>query len=187
MLFSYLNDQLIISLMKHLIFLLCLAAAHMATGQKKIDYDKKLKDLGIELIKPPAPIANYVEAVQTGKLLFLAGHGPSLSNGTNMTGKLGKDLTVEQGMEAARATAISLLSTLKDEVGDLNNVKRIVKVNGWVNCTDDFQDQPKVMNGCSDLLVAVFGDLGKHARTSLGTNALPLNIVVEIEMIVELK
>lgn len=155
-------------------------------GQKSVD--ERLKELGIELIVPTKPVANYVKAVRTGHLLYLSGHGPTRADGTDITGKVGKDLTVEQGMEAAKRTAISLISTLKMELGgDLSRVKRIVKVNGWVNCTDDFKDQPKVMNGCSDLLVAVFGEKGQHARTSLGTNALPSNIAVEIEMIVEVK
>lgn len=167
-----------------------LATAMLITMQgvaQNIDFDKKLKDLKIELIPPTKPIANYVKAVRTGNLIFLAGHGPNRADGSNITGKVGKDLTLEQGIEAAKVTAISLLSTLKSEVGDLNKVKRIVKVNGWVNCHSDFADQPKVMNGCSDLLVAVFGDKGKHARTSLGTNALPMNIAIEIEMVVELE
>lgn len=174
--------------MRKILFLLCLSMTYGVSGQDKIDYDQKLKDLGIELLTPTAPIANYVKAVRAGDLLFLAGHGPSLPDGTIITGKVGdRDLTLEQGMEAARATAISLLSTLKATVGDLNNVKRIVKVNGWVNCHPGFTDQPKVMNGCSDLLVSVFGEKGKHARTSLGTNSLPSNITVEIEMVVELE
>ncbi len=150
--------------------------------------DENLKKLGIELITPTKPVANYVKAVRTGHLLYLSGHGPTRADGTDIIGKVGKDLSTEQGIEAAKRTAISLISTLKMElVGDLGRVKRIVKVNGWVNCTDDFRDQPMVMNGCSDLLVAVFGKKGKHARTSLGTNALPSNIAVEIEMIVEVK
>lgn len=156
----------------------------MLYGQHTVD--EKLKELGIELIQPTAPVANYAKAVRTGNLIYLSGHGPTKADGKDITGKVGKDLTVEQGIEAAKRTAISLLSTLKVELGgDLSRVKRIVKVNGWVNCTDNFKDQPKVMNGCSDLLVAVFGPNGKHARTSLGTNALPSNIAIEIEMIVE--
>jgi enamine deaminase RidA (YjgF/YER057c/UK114 family) len=170
--------------MKNLLILIFLFVAGSAVAQQT-DYDKKLKELGIELMTPTKPIANYVKAVRTGNLIYLSGHGPTRADGTNVTGKVGKDLTVEQGAEAAKITAISLISTLKAEVGDLNKVKRIVKVNGWVNCHADFGDQPKVMNGCSDLLVAVFGEKGKHARTSLGTNALPTNIAVEIEMIVE--
>ncbi|MDQ2658780.1 MAG: RidA family protein [Bacteroidota bacterium] len=150
--------------------------------------DEKLKELGIELITPTPPVANYAKAVRTGNLIYLSGHGPTKADGKDIVGKVGKDLTIEQGIEAAKRTAISLLSTLKVELGgDLSRVRRIVKVNGWVNCTDNFKDQPKVMNGCSDLLVAVFGSKGKHARTSLGTNALPSNIAVEIEMIVEVE
>jgi enamine deaminase RidA (YjgF/YER057c/UK114 family) len=153
----------------------------------QIDFDKRLKELGVELIAPTKPMANYVKAVRVGNLIFLAGHGPTKADGTNVTGKVGKDLTLEQGAEAAKITAISLISTLKGELGDLNKVKRIVKVNGFVNCNSDFTDQPKVINGCSDLLVAIFGDKGKHARTSVGTNVLPSNIAVEIEMVVEVE
>ena len=170
--------------MKHFIPLLLCICLSTAYGQGSID--EKLKKLGIELIVPTKPVANYAKAVRTGNLIYLSGHGPTRADGTDITGKVGKDLTLEQGIEAAKRTAISLLSTLKMELGgDLSRVKRIVKVNGWVNCSEDFKDQPKIMNGCSDLLVAVFGEKGKHARTSLGTNALPSNIAIEIEMIVE--
>jgi enamine deaminase RidA (YjgF/YER057c/UK114 family) len=154
---------------------------------QNIDFDKKLKDLGVQLITPAKPIANYVTAVRSGNLIFLAGHGPMQADGTNITGKVGKDLTIEQGAAAARQTGISLLSTLKREVGDLNKVKRIVKVLGMVNCTENFTDQPKVMNGFSDLMVAVFGEKGKHARSAVGMYILPSNIAVEIEMIVEVE
>jgi enamine deaminase RidA (YjgF/YER057c/UK114 family) len=172
--------------MKSLLVILCSFLMSSSFGQA-IDFDKKLKELNIELIPPTKPIANYVKAVRTGNLIFLAGHGPTRADGTNITGKVGKDLTIEQGIEAARVTAISLLSTLKNEVGDLKKVKRIVKVNGWVNCNSEFTDQPKVINGCSDLLVAVFGEKGKHARAALGANALPMGIAVEIEMVVEVE
>ncbi|HEY0743630.1 MAG TPA: RidA family protein [Chryseosolibacter sp.] len=158
-----------------------------ATQAQQVDFDKRLKELGVELISPTKPIASYVKAVRTGNLIFLAGHGPTRADGSNITGKVGKDLTLEQGIEAARVTAISLLSTLKNEVGDLRKVKRIVKVNGWVNCNSEFTDQPKVINGCSDLLVAVFGENGRHARAALGANALPMGIAVEIEMVVEVE
>lgn len=152
----------------------------------QVSPDARLKELGVDLITPTPPVANYAKAVRTGNIIYLSGHGPTRADGKDIIGKVGKDLSVEQGIEAAKRTAISLLSTLKVELGgDLSRVRRIVKVNGWVNCTDNFKDQPKVMNGCSDLLVAVFGDKGKHARTSLGTNALPSNIAIEIEMIVE--
>lgn len=149
--------------------------------------EAKLKELNIELFKPAAPMANYVRAVRTGNLIFLAGHGPTRADGTNIQGKVGKDLTIEQGYDAARQTGIALLSTLKSEVGDLSKVKRIVKVLGMVNCTEDFKDQPKVINGFSDLIVAVFGEKGKHARSAVGMYALPSNISVEIEMIVEVE
>jgi enamine deaminase RidA (YjgF/YER057c/UK114 family) len=151
------------------------------------DFDKKLKELGIELPTPPKPIANYVKAVRTGNLLFLAGEGPAKPDGTYITGKLGKDLTIEQGAAAAKQTGIVMLATLKDQLGDLNKVKRIVKVLGMVNCTESFTDQPKVINGFSDLMVAVFGEKGKHARAAVGMYALPSNIAVEIEMVVEVE
>jgi enamine deaminase RidA (YjgF/YER057c/UK114 family) len=172
--------------MRHAILFILIATLSSAYGQQSPE--ERLKALGIDLIVPTKPVANYVKAVRFGHLLYLSGHGPTKVDGTDITGKVGEELTIEQGIEAARRTAISLISTLKMELGgNLGRVKRIVKVNGWVNCTDDFKDQPKVMNGCSDLLVAVFGEKGKHARTSLGTNALPSNIAVEIEMIVEVK
>ena len=148
-----------------------------------IDFDKKLKDLGIELSTPSRPVANYVKAVRTGNLLFLSGHGPV----SGFSGKVGRDLTVEQGYEAAKSTGVSVLSTLKAELGDLNKVKRIVKVLGMVNCTADFTDQPKVINGYSDLMVAVFGEKGKHARSAVGVYALPFNFSVEVEMVVEIE
>jgi enamine deaminase RidA (YjgF/YER057c/UK114 family) len=156
----------------------------MANAQ---DPEAKLKELKIELFKPTAPLANYVKAVRTGNLLYLAGHGPTRPDGTNITGKVGKDLSAEQGYMAARQTGISLLSTLKTEIGDLKKVKRIVKVLGMVNCTETFTEQPSVMNGFSDLMVAVFGAKGMHARSAVGMYALPSNIAVEIEMIVELE
>ncbi len=173
--------------MKKLIPILAFTMAFLPLFGQKVDYDKKLKELNIELIQASKPIANYVKAVRTGNLLYLAGHGPSKADGTLITGKLGKDMTIEQGYEAARQTAISLLSTLKAELGDLNKVKRVVKVLGMVNSTPEFGDQPKVMNGCSDLLVAVFGDKGKHARSAVGMNALPMGMAVEIEIIVEVE
>ena len=153
------------------------------------DYDPeaKVKELGITLSTPSAPVANYVNAVRTGNLIFLAGKGPRKADGTNITGKLGANLTIEQGYEAARVTGINQLSVLKAELGNLNKVKRIVKVLGMVNSTPDFTDQPKVVNGYSDLMVAVFGDRGKHARAAVGMGALPSNIAVEVEMIVEVE
>jgi enamine deaminase RidA (YjgF/YER057c/UK114 family) len=149
--------------------------------------EAKLKEMGIEL--PPAvkPVANYVPAVRTANLVFLSGHGPLKADSSLITGKVGSDLTTEQGYEAARRIAIGLLGSLKAAIGDLDKVKQVVKLLGLVNCRPDFADQPKVINGASDLLVELFGDKGKHARSAVGTNALPLNIAVEIEMIVEVE
>ena len=149
--------------------------------------EERLKEKGIVLIPPPAPVANYINAVRTGNLIYLSGRGPWKADGTYITGKVGKDLTIEQGYEAARLTAISHLAVLKTELGSLNKVKRIVKVLGMVNCTDDFKDQPKVINGYSDLMVEIFGENGKHARSAVGMNSLPLGIAVEVEVIVEIE
>jgi enamine deaminase RidA (YjgF/YER057c/UK114 family) len=148
--------------------------------------EQNLSKLGIVLPKPSSPIANYVKYVQSGNLLFLSGHGPAKADGSYIIGKLGTDLTVAQGAEAAKLTGINLLATLQAAVGDLGKVKRIVKVLGFVNGNHDFAEQPKVMNGFSDLMVAVFGEQGKHARSAIGTNSLPNNMAVEIEMVVEL-
>jgi len=155
--------------------------------QTKTDPEARIKELGIQLIKPTPPIANYVKAVRVGNLVFLSGHGPDKPEGGVVTGKVGSDLTLEQGRDAARLTGISLLSTLKAEIGDLNKVKRIVKVLGMVNSVPTFDKHPAVINGFSDLMVEVFGENGKHARSAVGMSSLPNNIAVEIEMIVELK
>ena len=152
-----------------------------------IDFDQKLSELGITLTEPGKPVANYVNAVRTGNLIFLAGKGPSLPEGGYITGKVGKDLTIEEGYEAAKLTAVAQLSVLKAELGDLNKVKRIVKVLGMVNCEPGFPNQPEVINGFSDTMVAVFGEKGKHARAAVGMTALPRDIAVEIEMIVEVE
>src|SRR5215467_6637241 len=126
--------------------------------------EEKLKQSGISLPVPQKPIANYVNAVRVGNLIYLAGKGPNKPDGTNITGKVGKDLTIQQGYDAARLTGINQLAVLKAELGSLNKVKRVVKVFGMVNCTEDFVDQPKVINGYSDLMVEIFGENGKHAR-----------------------
>lgn len=173
--------------MKYLLTLASLFLFTVYSLAQKVDYDKKVEELGIKLAPPATPTANYVKAVRTGNLLYLSGHGPSRSDGTSITGKVGQDMTIEEGYDAARQAGIALLSTMKAELGSLNKVKRVVKVLGMVNCTSDFKDQSKVINGCSDLLVEVFGDNGKHARSAVGMNALPGNIAVEIEIIVELK
>ena len=130
-------------------------------------------------------MANYVNVVQTGNLIFLAGKGPIQNNGEYITGKLGADLTIERGYEAARITGVNQLSVLKADLGNLNKVKRIVKVKGMVNAAPDFTDHPKVVNGYSDLMVSVFDERGKHARAAVDMGSLPSNIAVEIEMVVE--
>lgn len=149
--------------------------------------EAKLSSLGITLPTVKKPVANYVNLVQTGNLLFLSGKGPTKPDGTDITGKLGSDLTIEQGYEAARFVAINHLAVLKDYLGDLGRVKRVVKVLGMVGSESHFTDQPKVMNGYSDLMVAVFGDKGRHARSAVGMVALPNNIAVEVEVIVEIE
>ena len=149
--------------------------------------EAKLAQMGITLPPAPNPAANYVNALRTGNLLFLAGKGPNTPDGKYITGKLGIDLTVEQGYEAAKTVAINQIAVLKHELGDLSKVKRIVKVLGMVNSGPDFTDHPKVMNGYSDMMVAVFGEAGKHARSSVGMYSLPYGIAVEVEMIVEVE
>ena len=143
--------------------------------------ERKLKELGITLAPVTPPVANYVNAVRTGNLLFLAGKGPA----SGVAGIVGKDITVEQAYGHARTTGLNLMAVMRDELGSLDRVKRIVKVLGMVNAVPGFTDQPKVINGCSDLFVEVFGERGKHARSAVGMGSLPNNIPVEIEVIVE--
>jgi enamine deaminase RidA (YjgF/YER057c/UK114 family) len=148
----------------------------------------RLKELGIMLPQVPEPLGNYVDAVHTGNLLFLSGKGPreAIEGGAGK-GKLGKDVTVEQGYQDARSVGLILLAVMEKQLGNLDRVKRIVKVLGMVNSAPDFGDQPKVINGCSDLFVEVLGDNGRHARSAVGMGALPGNITVEIEVIVEVE
>jgi len=150
------------------------------------DPEAKLKELGITLPEPAAPIANYVNVVRTGNLLFLAGKGPLQKDGKDVVGRLGKDMSVDDGYQAARSVAIAHLAVLKHELGDLKRVRRIVKVLGMVNSDPAFTQQPAVVNGYSDLMVAVFGERGKHARSAVGMATLPNGIPVEVEVIVEI-
>jgi len=177
-----------------LLFLLVIASCTPQNNEEAnvvrlYDYDveQRIKDLGIELVEPGPPVANYVNSVRTGNLVFMAGKGPRNPDGSNLTGKVGVDLTVDQGYEAARLTAIQQLSALKVEIGDLNKVVRIVKVLGMVNADSGFTEQPEVINGFSDLMVEVFGERGKHARAAVGMASLPRNIACEVEMIVEVQ
>jgi len=147
-----------------------------------VNPEEKLKQLGIDLGTVSAPVANYVNAVRTGNLLFLAGKGPG-----PVKGKLGREFTTEheQGYQHARAVGLALLAVMRQELGSLDKVKRVVKVLGMVNAVPEFTDHPKVINGCSDLFVEVLGEAGKHARSAVGMGSLPMGIPVEIEVIVE--
>jgi len=147
--------------------------------------ERKLKELGIDLGTVSSPVANYVNAVRTGNLLFLSGKGPRDVNGVRPKGKIGREYTVAQGYQHARTVGLDLLAVMKSELGSLDRVKRVVKVLGMVNATPEFEDQPKVINGCSDLFVEVLGERGKHARSAVGMGSLPMGIPVEIECIVE--
>lgn len=168
-------------------FLLFITISFFVVNCIAQDAETRLKEKGITLATPSVPVANYVNAVRVGNLLFLAGKGPTKTDGSMITGKVGKDLTIEQGYEAAKIVAINHLAVLKAELGSLNKVKRIVKVLGMVNCTDDFTNQPRVINGYSDMMVEIFGEKGKHARSAVGMNSLPNNIAVEVEVIVEIE
>ena len=149
--------------------------------------EDRVNELGLDLSQAAAPVANYVPAVTTGKLVFLSGKGPTQADGTMLRGKVGSDLDVDQAYQAARLVGIQLLAGLRQHIGSLDGVNRVVKLLGMVNAEPDFEDHPKVVNGCSDLLVSVFGDSGMHARSAVGMGSLPDQIPVEIEMIVELK
>ena len=149
--------------------------------------EKRLKKLNMQLPDTPKPIANYVPSVKTGNLIFLSGQGPMDNAGNYISGKVGVDFNLDDAYDAARTVGLQLISVLKSEIQDLDKVKRIVKLLGMVNAGENFKDHPKVINGCSDLLVAVFEEKGKHARSAVGMSSLPGNIPVEIEMIVEIE
>lgn len=155
------------------------------------DVYAKLKELNVVLPKPPEKGGVYTPVVEfgtDGKLLYCSGCGPNLGNGNNVVGKVGRDLTLEQGQKAAYNCMLNLLANLQDKIGDLNKIKRFVKVLAFVNSADDFEQQPQVVNGGSNLIKDIFGeDMGVPARTAIGTNALPGGIACEIEMLVELK
>lgn len=144
--------------------------------------ENKLSELGITLPAIRPAVGNYVSCVKVGNLLFTAGQGVD-----EYHGKLGKDIPIDEGYKAARQSMLNLLSVVRNELGDLNKVKRVVKMLGFVNCTEDFIDQPKVMNGASDLLVDIFGEKGKHARSAVGMAQLPNNTTIEIEIVLEIE
>ncbi|MBE1205055.1 RidA family protein [Aminobacter carboxidus] len=156
------------------------------TSTAQTPYDR-LAALGISLPAPPPPIANFVTHVQDGDLLYLSGQGPREADGVLHSGKVGDDVSVEQAYEHARLVGVNLLAVMQDALGDLSRVKRVVKLLGMVNATPQFEDHPSVINGCSDLLIDVFGEAGQHARSAVGFGSLPGNITVEIEAIVSLR
>ncbi len=147
--------------------------------------EQKLNDLGIEIHEAPKPLASYIPATKVGNLVFTAGQIPLKDGALVYEGKVGSDITVEEGVKAAALCTINCLSVIKSEIGSLDNIKKIVKVTVFVNSAEGFTDQPKVANGASDLLVSVFGDSGKHVRSAVGVSELPIDSSVEIEMIVE--
>ena len=169
------------------ILLALLSSSFLAAQSARKDPETSIKELGITLRTPGAPTANFLGAVRVGNMVYLSGHGPLKADGEYMIGKVGSEFNLEQAQEAARLTGISLLEALKAEVGNLNKVKRIVKVLGMVNAVPSFDQHSQVINGFSDLMVEVFGEDGKHARSAIGLGSLPRNIPVEIEMIVEMK
>lgn len=179
---------------KPLLTFIILFAAFFTVGlgqsyAQEQDYDPeaRLAELGIELPTPPSPVANYVNGVRTGNLIFLAGKGPKYPDGRELQGKLGDTVSIKEGYDGARMTAINQMAVLKAMLGDLNKVVRVVKVLGMVNSAPDFVEQPAVINGFSDLIVEVFGDRGRHARAAVGMATLPRGQSVEIEMIVEVR
>ncbi|WP_143828689.1 RidA family protein [Dyadobacter fermentans] len=167
--------------------MLFLAVAFQGNAQTRPDVEKKLTELGISLAKPKPGKGNILPAVRVGNLIYLSGHGPDKPGGGQILGKVGDNLSVEQGKEAAKLCGVALLAALKNEIGDLNKVKRVVKVLGLVNSTPTLTQQPQVINGFTDFMVEVFGESGKHARSAIGVASLPSGIAVEIEMIVEVE
>ncbi len=152
-----------------------------------MSFEDKIKELGHELKEPPKPLASYIPVTKSGKLVFTAGQIPITDGTLKFAGKVGKDLTVEEGMKAAELCAVNCLNVIKSEIGSLENIEKIVKVTVFVNSPPGFTEQPKVANGASDFLVNIFGDKGKHVRSAVGVNELPINSAVEVEMIVEVK
>ena len=149
--------------------------------------EDKAKELGLDLGGASPPVANYVATVRTGNLVFVSGQLPTRSDGSRPIGKLGAEVSVEEGYDAARLAAVGLLARVRAETGSLDRVKRVVKVTGFVNATPDFTQHPRVINGASDLLAEVFGEAGRHARAAIGVGSLPLGAPVEVELIVEVE
>src|ERR1700722_5599713 len=157
----------------------------MSIPATKSSAERRIADLGITLPDLPKPMANYVPFVRSGNLLFISGQGPRTSDQKFLTGKVGKDITMEEAYDHARLVGMNLLAVVYHAQNGLDTVRRVVKLTGFVNATDDFRDPPKVINGCSDLLVDVFGEAGRHARSAVGVSSLPENTSVEIEAVFE--
>ena len=149
--------------------------------------EEKIKELGLELPEAPKPVAAYIPALMSGNLVFTAGQIPFVKGELKYKGKVGGDLTLEDGQKAAEICALNCLAAVKSVIGDLDKIERIVKLTVFVNNVDGYGDQPKVANGASELIGKIFGEIGKHARSAVGLNGLPLNAAVEIEMIVKMK
>ncbi|WP_144095780.1 RidA family protein [Croceicoccus sediminis] len=149
-----------------------------------VNIEARLAELGLTLPEPAAPVASYVPAVEVGGMLHISGQLPFV-NGTLVTGRLGEDVSLEQGIEAAQACGVMILAQAKAALGSLDRVTRVVKLGGFVNSTGDFTDQPKVVNGASDLMMAVFGEAGRHARSAVGVPVLPLGAAVEVDAILQ--
>ncbi len=149
--------------------------------------EEKIREFGYELKEPPKPLASYIPVIKTGNLVFTAGQIPMSGGKLLFSGKVGKDLSLEEGRKAAELCAVNCLNVIKSEIGSLDNIERIIKVTVFVNSADGFTDQPKVANGASDFLVKIFGENGKHVRSAVGVNELPVDSAVEIEMIAEVK
>tara|TARA_R110001599_G_scaffold339186_1_gene558624 strand:- start:276 stop:836 length:561 start_codon:yes stop_codon:yes gene_type:complete len=179
------NSRLLVATFFMILVAGCAPQQKPEAPEASYDPEARLKELNITLPSPPQPVANYVNGVRAGNLIFLAGKGPKYPDGRELRGKVGQDVTIEQGYDGARMTAINQLAVLKDMLGDLKKVKRIVKVLGMVNCDPSFVEQPAVINGFSDLMVEVFGERGRHARAAVGMASLPRGQSVEIELVVE--
>lgn len=149
--------------------------------------DQKINDLGYELSGAPAPLAEYIPAIQSGQIIFTAGQIPMEKGSLKYSGKVGKDLTIDEAKKAAELCAVNGLRVIKNLIGDLDKIERVIKVTVFVNSSDGFTDQPKVANGASKLLFEIFGEKGRHVRSAVGVNELPINAAVEVELMVQLK
>lgn len=150
-------------------------------------FETRLRELGLTLPETPVPVAKFVPAVRTGNLIYVSGQTPTVGGELVMTGKLGREISIEQGQEAARVALLNVLAAVRGVTGSLDAVRRIVKLNGWVASAEGFTSQPQVVNGASALLEEIFGEAGKHARAAIGVAELPSGAPVELELIVEVQ